>query len=208
VFDFIGRIFKVPKFSRPRTYTREVESPNDITRLLDECRAGDAGAHERLFALVYQELKRIARRQARRGPRESTLSTTVLVHETYARLAAHTPLVAASRQHFFALCARAMRQVVIDYARRRQAGKRGAGLTFALDDADAVVDADPSMLIALDQSLAQLEALDPRLARLVELRAFAGLSTEAIAELLGVTLRTVQRDWLRARAWLDAALQP
>jgi RNA polymerase sigma factor (TIGR02999 family) len=184
-----------------------VEPAGDVTRLLEACRGGDAIARDRLFALVYAELKRIARRQSR-GRRESTLSTTALVHETYMRLAAHDAIAAGSREHFFALCARAMRQVVIDHARRRNAGKRGAGLSFALDENDAVVDADPAMLLALDESLAQLELHDPRLVRLVELRAFAGLDPEAIAELLGVTVRTVQRDWLRARAWLDSALQP
>lgn len=184
-----------------------MENAGEVTRLLEDCRGGDPVARDRLFALVYQELKRIARRQSR-GRRESTLSTTALVHETFVRLAAHEPIAAGSREHFFALCARAMRQVVIDHARRRHAGKRGFGLNFALDENDAVVDADPAMLLALDESLAQLEAHDPRLVQLVELRAFAGLSPEAIAELLGVTVRTVQRDWLRARAWLDAALQP
>ena len=184
-----------------------MDSTGDVTRLLEDCRGGDVIARDRLFALVYQELKRIARRQTR-GQRESTLSTTALVHETYMRLAANTPIAAGSREHFFALCARAMRQVVIDHARRRHAGKRGFGMNFTLEDADAVVDADPAMLLALDESLAQLEVHEPRLVQLVELRAFAGLSTEAIAELLGVTLRTVQRDWLRARAWLDSALEP
>lgn len=184
-----------------------MEPAGEVTRLLEDCRGGDPVARDRLFALVYQELKRIARRQSR-GQREATLSTTALVHETFVRLAAHESIAAGSREHFFALCARAMRQVVIDHARRRHAGKRGFGLNFALDENDAAVDADPAMLLALDESLAQLEAHDPRLVQLVELRAFAGLSPDAIAELLGVTVRTVQRDWLRARAWLDAALQP
>ena len=188
-------------------YHGSVDAAGDVTRLLEDCRGGDPAARDRLFALVYQELKRIARRQSR-GRRDSTLSTTAVVHETYMRLAAHETIAAGSREHFFALCARAMRQVVIDHARRRQAGKRGLGMSFALEENDAVLDADPAMLLALDESLAQLEVHDPRLVQLVELRAFAGLSPEAIAELLGVTVRTVQRDWLRARAWLDSALQP
>jgi RNA polymerase sigma factor (TIGR02999 family) len=185
-----------------------VDRTDDITHLLHGCRDGDDLARTRLFALVYDELKGIARRQAPRGRRESTLDTTALVHETYARLASSAALDATSRAHFYALCARAMRQVVIDHARRHAAEKRGGGSAqVMLDDADAPVDADPAMLVALDQALALLDARDPRLVRLVELRAFAGLSMEEIAELLGVTIRTVQRDWLRARAWLDAALQ-
>ncbi len=189
-------------------HTLLVDKPDDITRLLEECRLGDEGAHARLFTLVYEQLKRIARHHTRRGRRESTLSTTVLVHETYARLAAPASLHAATREHFFALCGRAMRQIVIDHARKRAAGKRGGGVPLVLRETDAQTDDDPATLIALDQSLAQLEVYDPRLVRLVELRTFAGLSVAEIAELLGVTVRTVQRDWLRARAWLDAELRP
>lgn len=131
----------------------------------------------------------------------------MLVHETYARLTGAAAPGAATRAHFFALCARAMRQIVIDHARRRAAGKRGglvAAVTF--DEADAPVADDPAALLALDQALARLELDDPRLVRLVELRAFGGLSMQEIAELLGVTVRTVQRDWLRARAWLGDTL--
>ena len=194
---------------RRSAYTASVNEASEITRLLHDCRAGDAGARDRLFTLVYDELKRLARRHTRRGARGSTLSTTVLVHETYARLAATTAPSAATREHFFALCARAMRQIVIDHARRRTAGKRGgSAVAVTLDDADASQPADPATLLALDQALAALEAREPRLVRLVELRAFAGLTPEEIAELLGVTVRTVQRDWQRARAWLDAALEP
>jgi RNA polymerase sigma factor (TIGR02999 family) len=180
----------------------------DITRLLHDCRDGDAAARTELFTHVYGELKRLARRHAPRGRRESTLNTTDLVHETYARLIAHAQLDASSREHFFALCGRAMRQIVIDYARRRDAGKRGGNaVVLELQEADAPMLADPANLVALDQALESLERHDPRLVRLVELRAFAGLSPEEIAELLGVTVRTVQRDWMRARVWLDEALQ-
>ena len=183
-----------------------VDDGHDITRLLEGCRDGDEVARAQLFTQVYAELKQVARRLHRRTNRDSTLSTTVLVHETFARLAAAADLNAATREHFFALCARAMRQIVIDHARRRAAGKRGGlAASVALDENDFPVDDDPALLIALDQALRTLDAHEPRLVRLVELRAFAGLSLEEIAELLGVTLRTIQRDWLRARAWLDAA---
>jgi RNA polymerase sigma factor (TIGR02999 family) len=183
-----------------------VDEGTDITRLLEGCRDGDERARAELFTRVYAQLKLVARRLNRRAGRDSTLSTTVLVHETYARLAAPAELNAATREHFFALCARAMRQIVIDHARRRAAGKRGGiGVNVALDESDFPSDDDPTVLIALDQALRSLETHDPRLVRLVELRAFAGLSMEEIAGLFGVTVRTVQRDWLRARVWLDAA---
>lgn len=179
----------------------------DITRLLESCRDGDEAARAQLFTLVYAQLKQVARRLNRRASRDSTLSTTVLVHETFARLAGPVALNAATREHFFALCARAMRQIVIDHARRRAAGKRGGiGASVALEEGDMPNSDDPTVLIALDQALKSLDARDPRLVRLVELRAFAGLSVEEITELLGVTVRTVQRDWLRARVWIDAAL--
>lgn len=183
-----------------------MDEGNDITRLLEKCRNGDELARAQMFTRVYAELKQVARRLNRRASRDSTLSTTVLVHETFVRLAAAAELNASTREHFFALCGRAMRQIVIDHARRRAAGKRGGiGACVALDESDYPVDDDPAVLIALDQALRTLDAHNPRLVRLVELRAFAGLSMDEIAELFGVTLRTIQRDWLRARAWLDAA---
>lgn len=183
-----------------------MDADREITRLLDACRAGDSAARERLFAQAYEELKRIARHHARRAQPNATLTTTVLVHEAFLRLAGGTQLDVQSREHFLALCARAMRQVVIDYARHRAAGQRAnADVALALEwqDADS-----PASVLALDQALSQLEAHEPRLVQLVELRAFAGLSLEAIADLCGITVRTAQRDWLRARAWLDSALQP
>lgn len=167
----------------------------------------DGAALNHLLPDVYEELKRLAHRQLARMRPGGTLSTTALVHETYERLAAARALPSDDRVHFFALCARAMRQVIIDHARQRGAAKRGAGAPrFELADADLPDCAQPDALVALDQALLALEALDPRLVRLVELRLFAGLEPPQVAELLGVTVRTVQRDWQRARAWLGAAL--
>ncbi len=163
-----------------------------------------------LLPKVYQDLKRMAHRQLARLRPGDTLSTTALVHETYERLApgAGKNLGIASREHLMALCARAMRQILIDHARERAAAKRGGGAgAITLSDHDLVDSDSPQALIALDQALQQLEAQDPGLVRLIELRVFAGLDSEQLADLLGVTVRTVQRDWLRARAWVGAALE-
>jgi RNA polymerase sigma factor (TIGR02999 family) len=167
----------------------------------------DGAALNHLLPQVYDELKRIAHRQLVRLRPGGTLSTTVLVHEMYERLAASRSVPASDRVHFFALCARAMRQVIIDHARQRDAAKRGGGAAvFELSDADLADAAQPDAIVALDQALLALEALDPRLVRVIELRLFAGLEPPQMADLLGVNLRTVQRDWQRARAWLATAL--
>lgn len=161
-----------------------------------------------LLPQVYADLKRIAHRQLARMRPGDTLSTTALVHETYERLAPHGGTGIESREHLLACCARAMRQILIDHARERGALKRGGGERL-LDIADQELPdgSDPGALLAMDQALQQLEAKDPRLVRLVELRVFAGIEPPEIAQLLGVNLRTVQRDWLRAKAWIGAALQ-
>jgi RNA polymerase sigma factor (TIGR02999 family) len=166
-----------------------------------------AGGLDGLLPTVYDELKRIAHRQLARARPGATLSTTVLVHEVYERLSSAQAVPTGDRAHFFALCARAMRQVIIDHARERGALKRGAGqVVYELGDHDAPDIGQPDAIVALDQALLALEALDPRLVRLIELRLFAGLEPAAIAQLDGVTVRTVQRDWQRARAWLGRAL--
>lgn len=186
-----------------------MDADGDITSLIEASRDGETGAAALLYARVYEQLKRIARRQRRRqgAAAGETLSTTALVHETYERLAPPGALSAESRAHFLALSARAMRQILIDHARRRGAGKRGSG-TVAVEwnDEQFAGDGDPVVLIELDQRLQRMQHLDPHLVQLVELHGFAGLELVQIAELLGVSLRTVQRDWQRARAWLSADL--
>lgn len=187
---------------------------HEITRLLAAVRAGDRAAADALFAGVYEELHRLARAQlAARGRPGETLDTTALVHEAYLRLAEPAGLSAEDRAHFFNLAARVMRHVVVDYARRRDAGKRsgervrievgGPGEPAA--EADARLTED---ILALDAALERLEAESPRLARLVELRFFAGLSFAEIGEVQGLTERTAKRDWRKARAFLAAELSP
>ncbi len=152
-----------------------------------------------LFATVYGELKRLAHRQLARGPR-ATLSTTALVHEAYLKLRAST---VHDREHFLALAARAMRQVLVDYARERQATKRGGGLArVSLDGTALAIESLADEVVAVDTALARLEELDERLARLVEWRYFAGMTDLEIASAFGVTDRTIRRDWLKARAFL------
>lgn len=182
----------------------------DITRLLVDLRGGDRAALDRLFDLVYQDLHERARRQLGRRSPGTTLSTTVLVHETYLKLADAMHLELEDRRHFFAVAAKAMRQIAVDHARRASAQKRGGGVwDVSLDDAGLAAsseDRPAADIVALDRALDQLAELDERLARTVELRYFAGLSVEETAEVMGVSERTVKRDWAKARAFLYEAL--
>jgi RNA polymerase sigma factor (TIGR02999 family) len=176
----------------------------EITALLAAARAGDEAAGAELFRAVYQDLKRLARRQLAGQRDGATLSTTALVHEAYLRLARPGALGQHDRVHFFAVAARAMRQIVIDAARRRTAEKRGGGaLAVELDEGRVAGAGDrPEELVALDAALARLEQLDERLARVVEWRYFGGLTLEEIAAALERTDRTIKRDWRKARAFL------
>ncbi|HEY6985884.1 MAG TPA: ECF-type sigma factor [Rhodanobacteraceae bacterium] len=185
---------------------------DEITRLVRAAGEGDRAAFEALFARVYDELKVLARKQLASSVGH-TLNTTGLVHEAYLKLAqpdAGTDL--RGRVHFFALAAKAMRQIVIDRARARIADKRGGGGVQLVDIAEAsdVVDSElgPDELLKLDRALTQLASDEPRLADLVELRFFAGLEIQEIATLQGVSERTLNRDWRRAKAHLHAALYP
>ena len=186
--------------------------PREITLLLSAARTGDRSASDVLFASVYRELHRLAHAQlAARGRPGDTLNTTALVHEAYLRLVQPAGLSAEDRAHFFNLAARIMRHVVVDYARRRDAGKRSGemvrievgGACEPAAQADTRLTAD---LLALDASLERLEAESSRLARLVELRFFAGLSFAEIGEVCGHNERTAKRDWRKARAFLLAEL--
>ncbi len=175
-----------------------------VTHALAALRAGHDGALEQLFPLVYDELRRIARRQLRGGAAGRTLDATGLVHELYLRVAGRTALPWQSRAHFYAVAARAMRQILINHAQRRLAQKRGGDwVRTTLSHGEAPVGIDPEELLALDQALG---GLDERRRQIVEYRFFCGMSDREIAELLGVSTRTVEREWARARAWLYRAL--
>ena len=178
----------------------------NITTLLSAWRGGDVGARDALFPLVYEDLRRMARRRSRQG--EETLRPTVLVHEAYLRLAGGNQVSINDRQHFFALAATAMHQLVIEFARRKAAAKRGGGTpAVQLSDSDAETPANAETIISLHEALEELTELDERLARIVELRFFGGLSVEEVAGVLGVSERTVKRDWRKARAFLHSILE-
>jgi RNA polymerase sigma factor (TIGR02999 family) len=180
----------------------------EITRVLAALRAGEAQAGDRLFALVYEELRRAAGRLMAAERPGHTYNPTDLVHEAWLRLGlaganGARALPAVDRTHFLGITVRAMRQVLVDHARRRVAQKRGAGaIRVTLGDGDGASRTSPEELLALFDALEKLGELDGRLRQVVEYRFLAGLTEEETAEALGVTTRTVQRDWVKARAWL------
>ncbi len=180
-----------------------------VTELLVAVRGGDRSAFDRLLPRVYGELRRLARRQLGRERHGHTLLATDLVHEAYMKLVDQSGVEWQGRAHFFAVAARAMRQVLIDYARKRATEKRGGDLLrTTLGDRAFAAAYSPEQLLALDQALDRLAELDERLPRVVEMRFFAGLKEQEIAEVLGTSERTIQRDWARARAWLYRELYP
>lgn len=182
----------------------------DVTALIQAAGAGDVTVLPALFERVYAELKQLARMQL--AGASSTLNTTSLVHEVYLKLVRPHGVDLHGRAHFFALAAKAMRQIVIDRARARVTEKRGGENVqmVSLDEAAGIADAelDPDELLRLDQALSKLESDEPRLSELVELRFFAGLAVAEIAALREVSERTLNRDWRRAKAHLHASLYP
>jgi len=185
-----------------------VAEPISVTALLRAHAAGDETAFDRLLPLVYEELRRVARRQLRRDGGAKPLATTELVHEAYLKLAAHEGLRLEDRRHLLAVSALAMKQVIVGHARARAALKRGAGLEPMPLDEDAVaVEAQAGQLLDLDRALERLRAYDEQLASIVDCRYFAGMSEEETSEALGLSLRSAQRGWMRARAWLRCELE-
>jgi RNA polymerase sigma factor (TIGR02999 family) len=182
-----------------------VHATEPITSILVAYRHGQPDAFDRLVSLVYPELRRIARRQLRPWRPGLSLDTGAVVHDAYVKLVDQTKVEWQDRNHFFAIAARVMRQVIIDYARKRHAQKRGGG-NVPLGDREVAIQAQAHELLELNELLGRLEAEDPRLLQVVECRFFAGYSETETAKALGVSTRTVERDWLRARAWLKRAL--
>jgi RNA polymerase sigma factor (TIGR02999 family) len=183
------------------------ESRSTTTELLARSRAGERLAFDILYERLYQDLLGVARGQLRRYPRRGTLDTTALVHEAYVRLVDETGVPWECRAHFLAIAARAMRRAVVDYIRERSAQKRGGGaphVTLSLDHMG--VSQAPDTLITIDAALSSLATFDERLCQVAECRLFGGLTEEETAQALGISIRTVQRDWQRARAWLQEAL--
>jgi RNA polymerase sigma factor (TIGR02999 family) len=200
---------RIPPLSteRLRSGVDENGPPAQVSVLLAAHAQGDRAAFDRLVPLVYGDLRRMARAQLRRRQRMDSLDTAALVHDAYLRLADQTQVSWRDRGHFFAVCALAMRQIVVDRARRRRRIKRGG------DQIVVPLDAEPephrrSVTASLDVDLAleKLAAQNPRLARVVECRYFAGLNDAETADALGVSVRTAQREWFKARAWLRIEL--
>jgi len=184
-----------------------MDTPPGITELLHGVRRGEADAMERLLPLVYDALHRIAHRQLGHERAGHTLGTTAVVHEAYLRLVDQRRTAWHDRAHFYGVAAQAMRRVLLDYARRHRAAKRdGALQQVPLDDAVAAAEERADALIALDEALDRLADVAPRLARVVELRFFGGLTEPDVGEVLGVDARTVRRDWTKAKAWLHEEL--
>jgi RNA polymerase sigma factor (TIGR02999 family) len=185
----------------------ELLSEGTITLLLKRWSSGDRAAAEQVLPLVYEELRRIATRQLRRERDDHTLQATAIVHEAYLRLSGQASLEWPSKAHFFGFAAHLIRRILVDYARNRNRAKRG-GLAerIMLEEVDLALEKSPD-LVALDDALSGLEKIDPRKAAVVELKFFAGLTLDEIAEQIGISPETVSREWRRARAWLYSALQ-
>ena len=181
----------------------ECEPPSEITQLLQDWRDGNGKALDILLPRVYKELRRLARHQLRNERADHTLQSAALVHEAYLRLVGVSPPKWESRTHFFAIAAQLMRQILVDYARRHGAAKRGGSVyKLSLEDAMATPQQERLDIVALDDALHALARIDERQSRVVELRFFAGLSLSEISEVLQIAPATVQRDWTAARAWL------
>ena len=176
---------------------------SDVTLILERVQRGEAGAAEELLPLVYEELRRLAAQRMAQHPPGQTLQATALVHEAWLKLTGNPRASWNNRQHFFRAAAEAMRQILIDRARARHRLKRGAGQTrIRLDEVDLAADTEPETLLIVDEALEALARERPEHAELVKLRFYVGLSVDESARALGVSEKTIRRQWIHARAWL------
>jgi RNA polymerase sigma-70 factor, ECF subfamily len=181
---------------------------DDVSELLSAWSGGDESARERLMPAVYDELRRVARQHMRAERGDHTLQTTALVHEVYLRLVGQHSTDWKTRAQFFAIAATMMRRILVDHARRRAAGKNGGGMIrLPLDEAIVAADSRSGEVLAVDVALDRFAAIDPRAARIVELRYFGGLTVDQAAGILGLSIATVKRDWAAAKAWLARELR-
>ena len=181
-------------------------SPKEVTRLLVDWGKGDQAALDELIPLVYDELRRVARRYMRRESQGHTLQTSALVNEAYLRLIDQNSVQWQNRAHFFGVAAQLMRRILVDHARSRLRTKRGGGVQMVSLAEQAVISKEVAEVIALDDALKDLAEMDPRKSQIVEMKFFGGLTTEEVAEVLKVTSRTVEREWRKAKAWLNRAI--
>ena len=190
------------------TVSMQSREGNDITAILARWRSGDAAAANELAEVVYSDLHRLAALEMRRERGEHTLQTTALLHEAYLRIFRPSPVVWKDRAHFFAVAAQQLRRVLVDHARRSKCEKRGGDVVkFSLLDSDGGgIPAFDARLLALNEALTRLEELDPRAVKVVELRYFGGLTEAEAADVLGISVTTLKRDWDFAKTWLAAQL--
>lgn len=182
-------------------------SPEQISRLLEDWRQGNQQARDALIPLVYDELRRLARRYLRRERPDHTFQSAALVHEAYLRMAQQDAIPLNNRAHFFAVAAQLMRHILVDHARNRRAAKRGGGDAKLTLDTGIALPSKPDVdLVVLDDALTRLAELDPRQSRIIEMRFFGGLSLEETAAVLDISLATVKREWASARAWMRREL--
>ena len=181
--------------------------PSEVTELLIDWRNGDRNALDKLMPVVYEELRRLAKRYMAAERPGHTLQTTALVNEAYCKLLNHNQMQWQNRAHFFAIAAQIMRRLLVDHARTRRYAKRGGGArAVSLDEVALVTEARAADLLALDEALSRLTGFDPRKGEIVELRYFGGLSVEEVADVLAVSPITIKREWLKAKAWLQREL--
>jgi len=186
-----------------------MRSSHSVTQLLEQWNNGNLEALNKLTPLVYEELRKMARRYMRRQNPGHTLQTTALIHEAYLRMIKQKEKHFQNRAHFFGVAAQAMRHILVDYARARKTAKRGAETrAISLDEAAFVTQERAGELVAFDEALKELETLSPRQSRVVELRYFGGLTVEETAAVIKVSPETVMRDWTMAKSWLHRALRP
>jgi RNA polymerase sigma factor (TIGR02999 family) len=183
--------------------------PTDLTGLIRRAKAGDAEAADALFAAAYPELRRLARARLRGGRRNTLLDTNALVHEWYVRFARASGAELEDRAHFLRYASRAMRAVIVDFARRRSAERRGGGaaLRVSLSGLPAEPPSGAQEIVRVHEALEELAALDPRMAQIVELRYFGGMTETEVGVALGIAERTVRREWEKAKLWLASALR-
>jgi RNA polymerase sigma-70 factor (ECF subfamily) len=184
-----------------------VPSPTEVSRLLVDWGNGDQAALDELIPLVYDELRRLAGRYMRRESQGHTLQTSALVNEAYLRLVDQRSVQWQNRAHFFGVAAQLMRRILVDHARSRLRAKRGGGAQMVSLVDSGATSKEVADVIALDVALKDLAEMDPRKSQIVEMKFFGGLTTEEMAEVLKVTSRTVEREWRKAKAWLNRALK-
>jgi RNA polymerase sigma factor (TIGR02999 family) len=201
--EYTPHVQHVPPGARKRTVSLHDQTSSPVTELLIRWRSGDAGALDSLMPLVYNEMRRLAHGYLRRERAGHTLQSTALVHEAYLRLTRNALPQWQNRAHFFGTAANLMREILIEHARSHNASKRGGGaLNLEIDEVDEPCERPDLNLVALDDALNDLARIDPQQGRIVELRFFAGLSIQDIAEVLDISESTVKRDWNTARIWL------